>query len=496
MYLSILVLPLLGSFVSGFMGRKIGVTGAHIITCTCLILSSILASIAFYEVGFCGSPVSIYLTSWIDSEFMSISWEFQFDQLTVSMLIPVLYISSLIHIFSTDYMAEDPHNQRFFSYLSLFTFFMLVLVSGANFFVMFIGWEGIGVVSYLLINFWFTRIQANKAAILAFTMNRVGDMGLSIGFFAILGIFGSLEFTTIFSLVPLMNETGITIIGLLLLMGAMAKSAQIPLHSWLPGSMEGLKALNNLFLFLFLTFCISYFDFLWSSSNFIESMAYDIKYLSILPIINSIPNSILHTITGNMLGDGSISLSKFNKGAGKYSMTMDVYSLNYLHHLNDNIYSKITNTNLYAYPNILLPQHRGKEITQYHFKTKTHPLFTTLHSLWYKWDNEKNKFIKFVPLNISEMFSEISLAYWIMDDGYFDSYGRTKTVLLCTESFSKEECIILQSLLEKLNIKSTLKIRDKINNRYRIRISKTSMDRVISLVKPYMHKDFLYKLGI
>src|SRR6202012_6210727 len=320
MYLSILVLPLLGSFVSGFMGRKIGVTGAHIITCTCLILSSILASIAFYEVGFCGSPVSINLTSWIDSEFMSISWEFLFDQLTVSMLIPVLYISSLIHIFSTDYMAEDPHNQRFFSYLSLFTFFMLVLVSGANFFVMFIGWEGIGVVSYLLINFWFTRIQANKAAILAFTMNRVGDMGLSIGFFAIFALFGSLDFSTVFSLVPLMNETGITIIGLLLLMGAMAKSAQIPLHSWLPGSMEGLKVLNIIFL-LFI-FCIIYFNNSLSSFNFIDTMDNDINYLSILPLINSISNTTLHAITGNMLGDGSISLSKINKGEGKYSMTM------------------------------------------------------------------------------------------------------------------------------------------------------------------------------
>ena len=94
------------------------------------------------------------------------------------------------------------------------------------------------------------------------------------------------------------------------------------------------------------------------------------------------------------------------------------------------------------------------------------------------------------------MFSEVSLAYWIMDDGYFDSYGRSKTVILCTESFTKEECQILQSLLEKFNIKSTLKIRDKINNKYRIRISKTSMDRVIFLVKPYMHDDFLYKLGI
>src|SRR5579871_124676 len=142
MYLSILVLPLLGSLVSGLMGRKIGVTGAHIITCTCLILSSILATLAFYEVGICGSPVQVDLVSWVDSEFMSITWSFLFDQLTVSMFIPVLYISSLIHIFSTDYMAGDPHNQRFFSYLSLFTFFMLLLVSGANYFVMFVGWEG------------------------------------------------------------------------------------------------------------------------------------------------------------------------------------------------------------------------------------------------------------------------------------------------------------------------------------------------------------------
>jgi NADH-ubiquinone oxidoreductase chain 5 len=239
MYLTILILPLLGSFVSGFLGRKIGVTGSHIITCTCLILSSLLATIAFYEVGLCSSPVKIYLFNWIDSEYMTISWEFLFDQLTVSMFIPVLYISSLIHIFSTDYMAEDPHNQRFFSYLSLFTFFMLVLVSGANFFVMFVGWEGIGIVSYLLINFWFTRIQANKAAILALTMNRVGDMGLSIGYFALFALFGSLDYATIFSIVPFMNETALTIIGILLLTGAMAKSAQIPLHSWLPGSMEG-----------------------------------------------------------------------------------------------------------------------------------------------------------------------------------------------------------------------------------------------------------------
>ena len=131
------------------------------------------------------------------------------------------------------------HNQRFFSYLSLFTFFMLILVSGSNYLVMFVGWEGIGIVSFLLISFWYTRISAVKAATQALIMNRVGDMLLSIGFFAMIALFGSLDYATVFSLSPYINETYITIIGLLIFAGATAKSAQIPLHVWLPASMEG-----------------------------------------------------------------------------------------------------------------------------------------------------------------------------------------------------------------------------------------------------------------
>jgi len=238
MYLLIITLPLLGSLASGFFGRKLGVTGSQIITSTCLFLSSVLITIAFYEVCLSGSPVYIYLGSWIDSELLTISWEFYFDQLTVSLGLAVLYCSTLIHIFSISYLSSDPHVQRFFSYLSAFTFGMLVLITGGNFFVMFIGWECIGVVSYLLINFYYTRIQANKAAILAFTVNRQGDMLLSLGFFAIIAVFGSLNYATVFSLVPWMNENAVTIIALLLFGGASAKSAQIPLHSWLPGSME------------------------------------------------------------------------------------------------------------------------------------------------------------------------------------------------------------------------------------------------------------------
>ena len=139
MYLTILILPLIGSILAGLFGRKIGVTGAHIFTTFCLLLSSILASIAFFEVILSESPVYLHITSWVDSEIFNLSWEFLFDSLSVTMLLPVLFISTLVHLFSVDYMANDPHQQRFFSYLSLFTFFMLILVTGANYLVMFVG---------------------------------------------------------------------------------------------------------------------------------------------------------------------------------------------------------------------------------------------------------------------------------------------------------------------------------------------------------------------
>jgi NADH-ubiquinone oxidoreductase chain 5 len=239
MYLAILTLPLLSAAVAGFLGRKVGTTGSHLITCSSLVLTALLAFVAFYEVGLCQSPVSIKLMSWIDSEFMLVSWGFNYDSLTVSMLLPVLIVSALVHIYSTSYMGEDPHNQRFFSYLSMFTFFMLMLVTGDNYLVMFIGWEGVGISSYLLINFWFTRLQANKAAIKALVMNRVGDWGFSIGLWAIFWTFGNLDFTTVFSLAPFMNEELITVISICLLIAAMGKSAQIGLHTWLPDAMEG-----------------------------------------------------------------------------------------------------------------------------------------------------------------------------------------------------------------------------------------------------------------
>ena len=139
MYLTLIILPLLGSITSGFFGRKIGISGSHLITCSSVIITTILAIIAFIEVGLNNTPVTINVARWIDVEALNVLWNFRFDSLTVSMLLPVLIVSSLVHIYSISYMSHDPHNQRFFSYLSLFTFMMIILVTGNNYLLMFVG---------------------------------------------------------------------------------------------------------------------------------------------------------------------------------------------------------------------------------------------------------------------------------------------------------------------------------------------------------------------
>jgi len=239
MYLAIIVLPLLGSIASGFFGRKIGVTGAQLITCACVVITTMLSALAFIEVGLNNASVSLQLFRWVDSESLNVLWSFNFDSLTVSMLIPVLIVSSLVHVYSIGYMSHDPHNQRFFSYLSLFTFMMIILVTSDNYLLMFVGWEGVGVCSYLLVSFWFTRIAANQSSISAFLTNRVGDCFLTIGMFAILWSFGNVDYSTVFSIAPFVSSDLIIIIGICLLIGAMAKSSQIGLHVWLPMAMEG-----------------------------------------------------------------------------------------------------------------------------------------------------------------------------------------------------------------------------------------------------------------
>ena len=249
MYLLIIFLSITGSCLAGLFGRYLGSWGAACITTSCLIFSFLISLLLFYEVALCGCPVYIKLATWISSETLNIDWGFMFDSLTVSMCVIVTFISSLVHLYSIEYMSHDPHLPRFMSYLSLFTFFMLILVTADNFVQMFVGWEGVGLASYLLINFWYTRIQANKAAIKAMVMNRIGDFCLLIGMLLIFMNSKAVDYATVAVLTPFFKEKTVnflnfdlhllTLIGIFLFFGAVGKSAQLGLHTWLPDAMEG-----------------------------------------------------------------------------------------------------------------------------------------------------------------------------------------------------------------------------------------------------------------
>lgn len=249
MYLSIIAIPLISAISTLLFGRYLGKKGAAVLTTSALGITALISLFIFYEVGLSGSPVYIKAWSWMDSGLLTIDMGFMFDSVTASMLILVTIVSAFVHLYSTEYMGEDPHLPRFMSYLSLFTFFMLILVTADNFVQLFIGWEGVGLCSYLLINYWYTRIQANKSAMKAMIVNRVGDIGLALAMFAIYNTFKSLDFATVFSLAHTMQDktfifinwpvNSLTVICLLLLVGAVGKSAQLGLHTWLPDAMEG-----------------------------------------------------------------------------------------------------------------------------------------------------------------------------------------------------------------------------------------------------------------
>ncbi|MGA3309354.1 MAG: NADH-quinone oxidoreductase subunit L [Xanthobacteraceae bacterium] len=226
-----------------------GSQAAELITSTFLVISCVLSWFAFVDVGFGGHDARISLFTFITSGDLKTDWALRIDPLTAVMLVVVTTISSLVHIYSIGYMAEDPYKPRFFSYLSFFTFAMLMLVTADNLAQLFVGWEGVGLASYLLIGFWYHKPEANAAAIKAFIVNRVGDFGFALGIFAVFLLTGSIYFDAIFAQAPdLVGKSfhylsfdvdALTLICLLLFMGAMGKSAQFLLHTWLPDAMEG-----------------------------------------------------------------------------------------------------------------------------------------------------------------------------------------------------------------------------------------------------------------
>ncbi|SRR5579883_610813 len=250
MYAAIVFAPLLGFLIAGLFGWRIGDRACELVTTGLLFASAILSWIAFVQVALGEGPASVsVLANWFTSGTLQVDWALRIDTLTAVMLVVVGTVSSLVHLYSIGYMADDPGRARFFSYLSLFTFAMLMLVTADNLVQLFFGWEGVGLASYLLIGFWYDRPSANAAAIKAFVVNRVGDFGFALGIFLVFLLTKSVAFDQIFAAAPALahqklhlfgaNVDAMTLACLLLFMGAMGKSAQFLLHTWLPDAMEG-----------------------------------------------------------------------------------------------------------------------------------------------------------------------------------------------------------------------------------------------------------------
>ncbi len=249
MAVAVVFLPLIAAVIAGFFGRVIGDRGAQLVTCGALLLSAVLGLFLFRDILAAEEVRVIPLATWIVAGGVDVTWSLRLDTLSGVMIAVVTVVSSMVHVYSIGYMAEDPSIPRFMAFMSLFTFFMLALVTADNFVQLFFGWEGVGLMSYLLVGFWYDRPSANAAAIKAFLVNRVGDFGFSLGIFAVFVIFGSLDFATVFGAAPkVVGKTmeflgwqvdSLTLACILLFIGAMGKSAQIPLHTWLPDAMEG-----------------------------------------------------------------------------------------------------------------------------------------------------------------------------------------------------------------------------------------------------------------
>ncbi len=251
LYLWIVLAPLIGAVVAGLFGRQIGRAGAHWVTIIGVSISTLLSAIVFKQIVMDGGPVfdgTVY--TWGKVGELELVIGFLIDRLSATMMLVVSFVSLMVHIYTIGYMHDDPGYQRFFSYISLFTFAMLMLVMSNNFLQLFFGWEAVGVVSYLLIGFWYTRESAIYANLKAFLVNRVGDFGFLLGVAAVLLYFGTLDYTEVFGAAPMLTDqtmnvwfdsdwSVLTVICILLFVGAMGKSAQFPLHVWLPDSMEG-----------------------------------------------------------------------------------------------------------------------------------------------------------------------------------------------------------------------------------------------------------------
>ncbi len=548
-----LFLTLISSLLGGFLARYIGLSNSRLIIVTFAYITAFLCYYLYYEVVILGEEVSVNLLDWISVGSFSTDWTFRVDDLGATMLIPITTVSALVHHYSLSYMSSDPHQPRFFALLSMFTFFMGILVSGSNYLVMFVGWEYIGVTSYLLISFWYTRIQAMKAALSAVLLNRCGDAFLFLGIISMIWVFGSVNFSTVVSLTSYVNTDILNLIGICFVIAATAKSAQLGLHVWLLQAMEGIgMAINDHQINLQSKTINSPSPaeqvlYVGGGENNNEKIkgvltvrkevyVYDINhqklvnnkpFRSILECSNELhitrgtiskyldsdnlykygylfrskrikfenlkkyelfSEELKGIITGWLLGDGWLEKVKGLRSHSRLAFTISKKNIEYIHHIRFLIKNISTNSNLVPWPR--------NDPTQYWFGTKCIKYFTEIEKLWYYNDDTTNSRIKRLPSNIDKYFTPQCIAYWLMDDGYYDT--NKSTIHFCTESFSPSEVNKLIDLFDqKYNIKAVLSRRKNQNNiiNYRIRLNRSETNKLINLIKKYIIPSMLYKLG-
>jgi hypothetical protein len=477
MYLLSVFFPLLGGLINTTpLARYLGHRGSCIVAITCMIIAFLSSVVIYYEVVFMGCAVSIdVFGTWFSVGTFGASWTFNFDILTANMLFTVTGVSMAVHMYACDYMRQDPHLSLFLGYLSFFTGFMCVLVAADNLLVMLVGWEGIGVCSYLLIGYWSHRLSAVKSAQKAILVNRISDGLLMWGVLWVWYHLGSLEY----DLLNIYSASGF--VGLSILIGAMGKSAQILFHVWLASAMEGSLKIKQT----------------WGLCTDISAAIVESWKTSFLTSKQSDRQHFLTQVTtGLLLGDGHLrnpNCARRETGNFRLEFTFKAPVFEFVKWLKFVVLEEISTSTLPTPYPINNP-------TQYWFATRNSKFFTELANIWYVVIDGKR--VKIVPNNeyLEAYLTDVALAHWIMGDGYWNK--KAKRIVICTECFSKEEVTRLSVILQrKFGIVAVLQPRwsnDKTTVNYRLRFSgkQENLAKVRTLVAPYMHPLMLYKLGL
>jgi hypothetical protein len=442
MYLSIIIFPLLGSIFSGFLGRKIGIKGSQLISCSCLFLSAIISTFAFYEVGLCSSPVSINIGTWIDSEVMLVPWSFLFDQLSVVFCIMITYITFLILVYTVYYMEGQPHVQRFFSYLSAFAGFMLILVTGGNYFVLFVGWEGI--------------LQCLKSIVLKNSnIGPVSPPTIKVG--------GLVDFLNIKVLIAVLPGIGPIKLNSLKRIGP----HNIDILSLIIGSTLGDSHLEKR------AGGIGTRVIFEQSNKNVEYLMWFHKILSLSGYCNPKKPKLFKRIKKK---NEVFFHSRFN--------SYTFYSFNWIHEM---FYSEtFTNPNAYTVTNNPIPAAAAAAAAKGEGWSAKQGQGEGSQG-----NAERVKYRKIIPYNISDFLTPLALAIWFMDDGS----KINNTVRIATNCFTYEEVEFLSAvLLKNFNLisKPQKSGKDKAHILY---FSSSSMVQFSKIVKPYMLPSMFYKLA-